>query len=203
MKYVFFLAILFLLSCQSQPVVYQTSPQPVVVVTPPPVQNYNPQYQVMENNGQQVVYVHDGATSFFMDYLIFNSLFNSGGWGSVYGRYHSNPNIYYNPGLVSRYHSYHVNTYRTNYLRTNVNTYVTTHKTIVVNKTTVVNKTNVTNVSNRTSISTPTVSQRSFTPTVRTTPVSSSGFGSRSSSSSFSSSRSFGSSSSSGFGKRR
>ncbi len=88
-------------------------PQPVAVVQTQPVQtgvdDYgNPTYEVVDNNGQQavVVYNNDGS-QFFMDYVIFNSLLNSGGWGSVYNTYNTNPGLYYNSGLYSRYSGWH------------------------------------------------------------------------------------------------
>ena len=99
------LVVFFFLSCNTNPQYVGTSvySQPIT-----PQQNY----EVLQQGGQQVVYVRNGAEEFFMDYLMFNSLMNSGGWGSVYGRYHSNPGYYYNPGMVSRYNSYtHVRSY--------------------------------------------------------------------------------------------
>jgi hypothetical protein len=41
--------------------------------------------------------------NFYMQYLLFNSLFNSGGYNACYNHYHSNPAQYYN---VSHYSSY-------------------------------------------------------------------------------------------------
>ena len=97
-------------SCYQQPyqppVVVQTSggQQPIQTGTDA---NGNPTYEVLNQGGQQVVYVNDGSNQFFMDYVLFNSLFNSGGWGSVYGRYNSNPYSYYNPGLIHNYYGWH------------------------------------------------------------------------------------------------
>lgn len=62
-------------------------------------QNYNPQHQTgwSQNGRDSSVYITkantDGSFSnFWMDYLLFNNLFRSGGYGAVY-RYHDN-----NPG---------------------------------------------------------------------------------------------------------
>jgi hypothetical protein len=56
--------------------------------------------------GQQVVYVQQAdGTNYFLDYVLFNSLFNSGGYGSVYG--------YYNTHTVYiRSYSTHYSNYR-------------------------------------------------------------------------------------------
>lgn len=52
-------------------------------------------YSYMQGpNGQQVVVVRDNSGSqFVMDYLLFNSLMNSGGYNSVVNYYHVHPTI--------------------------------------------------------------------------------------------------------------
>jgi len=102
---------LALVSCSQQP-------QYVAVQQPPmaaqqPVQTGtdaygNPTYEVVQNGAQQAVIVNNtDGTQFFMDYVLFNSLLNNGGWGSVYNRYSMNPGLYYNAGLYNTYSSWH------------------------------------------------------------------------------------------------
>lgn len=62
-----------------------------------PNNQYNPGYQVVNspNGGQVVVIKNDDGSDFFMDYLIFQSLMNSGGIGGVrnyYGQHRYEPN---------------------------------------------------------------------------------------------------------------
>lgn len=92
-----------LMSCNSQ---RDYAVQPQMQVAQQQYIDPNTGYDVLQQGGQQVAYVHSSTGDFFMDYLLFNQLMGSGGWGSVYGRYYSNPGMYYNPGLVNRYHSY-------------------------------------------------------------------------------------------------
>lgn len=70
-----------------------------------PAQPYH-EIRVDPNTGQQVVYVQQAdGTNYFLDYLLFNSLFNSGGYGSVYGYYNTHTTIVRN-------YSTHYNTYK-------------------------------------------------------------------------------------------
>lgn len=91
-------------------------PYPQRIVVQQPVQQVqtgtddygNPTYEVVSNGGQQEVIVYNpNGTQFFMDYILFNSLINNGGWGSVYGRYNANPGLYYNQSYYNTYSSWH------------------------------------------------------------------------------------------------
>lgn len=93
-------------SCYQQPYPRQVVvQQPVAQQVQTGTDDYgNPTYEVVSQGGQQavVVYNNDGS-QFFMDYVLFNSLLNSGGWGNVYNTYNSNPGYYYNSSLYNRY----------------------------------------------------------------------------------------------------
>jgi hypothetical protein len=55
-----------------------------------------------------VVYVHykddnGNWVDFYMQYVLFNSLFNSGGYSACYNHYHSNPTHYYSNNYYTNY----------------------------------------------------------------------------------------------------
>lgn len=75
----FCLIALIMAACNNQPAQYYPPAQPVGA--------YH-EIRVDPNTGQQVVYVQQAdGTNYFLDLVLFNSLFNSGGYGSVYGYY--------------------------------------------------------------------------------------------------------------------
>lgn len=80
-------ASIFVISC---------NPNPTYVTTTTVPQNngygYNNQYDMVNGpNGQQMVVVRDNGRSYLMEYLLFSSLMNRGGYGSVINHYHSYP----------------------------------------------------------------------------------------------------------------
>jgi hypothetical protein len=85
--------------------------QPSPYVSPPvsqPVGAYH-EVRIDPNTGQQVVYVQQAdGTNYFLDYLLFNQLFNSGGYGSVYGYY--NTHTVYVRSYQNRYINYRQST---------------------------------------------------------------------------------------------
>ena len=87
-----------------QPAYIQT--QPVVVQQPQQVMVDQNGYEVLQQGGQQVVYIHNGMYEGYMEMALFNSLYYNGGWGSVWGTYRSNPSRYYNTTVVNHYHNY-------------------------------------------------------------------------------------------------
>lgn len=86
-KYIFMiLCIMIITSCYQQPqyVAVQASQQGV-----------DPQATLGTYNGQQVMYITDNrGEQFMMDYILFNSLFNSGGYNSVSTYYYGHANDY-------------------------------------------------------------------------------------------------------------
>lgn len=90
--------------------------------------NYDPQAQYGNYNGNNVVYVRDNrGEQFIMDYILYQSLFNSGGYNSVSNYYYNHPNDYghiypytnsFRPVYGGAYNSIHTgfyNNYRTAY----------------------------------------------------------------------------------------
>jgi len=77
----------------------------------PQVSSYETRYSP---NGDSTVYVHyvDNSgrdQSFFMDYLLFSTLYAHGGYGSCYGYYNNHPGYFHSPRYQS-YSSYHTKT---------------------------------------------------------------------------------------------
>jgi hypothetical protein len=58
-------------------------------------QNPDPYSYIQSPTGQQMVVVHDNSgAQFVMEYMLFNSLMNSGGYGSVINYYHVHPTMF-------------------------------------------------------------------------------------------------------------
>jgi hypothetical protein len=77
----------------------------------PQVSSYETRYSP---NGDSTVYIHyvDNSgrdQSFFMDYLLFSTLYAHGGYGSCYGYYNNHPGYFHSPRYQS-YSSYHSRT---------------------------------------------------------------------------------------------
>lgn len=70
-------------------------------------------YSYMQGpGGQQMVVCHDNGTQFMMDYLLFTSLMNRGGYGAVMNNYHTYPSRYgYNPSLYRNYRPFNGQSY--------------------------------------------------------------------------------------------
>lgn len=118
-KFVAILAITGLFASCRDRVVYVNN-QPAVAPMAPA---YAGGYEILRDEyGNEVVYVNNGTQQFFMAAAVFNALYNSGGWPSVYGRYQSNPSLYYSNSLANQYASYrHVNSYDMSGKRSNTN----------------------------------------------------------------------------------
>lgn len=71
-------------------------PQPVV---------YDNGYDVfVGDGGVQMTRAYYNGIEMYMEYALFNSLMNNGGWGNVYGTYQRNPTRYNNTTIVNHYH---------------------------------------------------------------------------------------------------
>lgn len=86
----------------------------------PQVSSYETRYSP---NGDSTVYVHyvDNSgrdQSFFMDYLLFSTLYSHGGYSSCYGYYNNHPAYFHSPRYQS-YSSYHTKTVINNHYGSN------------------------------------------------------------------------------------
>lgn len=111
-KTILFLSTIFLLaSCYQQPPQVIVAPQSQAVVAPP-VNPNDPYYEVRQDpySNTQVVYVRaNDGTSYFLDYLVFQSLWgNGGGYGAVNNYYIHNRSTIISQGS-------HYSNYRTSY----------------------------------------------------------------------------------------
>lgn len=106
----FLLSAILFVSCGPSPYVQPVMVQPAVVQQQQIAQQqdgYSP-YQVYDNNGSQVVlytdpYLH---TSYYLEYAMFMSLLNSGGYGGIHSYYLGHRS--YIDGYYNRYHTtYH------------------------------------------------------------------------------------------------
>lgn len=95
-----FLTLLALMACNPNPVV---------------VQQQAPPYQYIQSpTGQQMVVVQDNSgVQFLMEYAMFNSLMNSGGYGTVINYYHTYPTrcTRYNSSSYSGWRSFNGRSY--------------------------------------------------------------------------------------------
>jgi hypothetical protein len=93
MRYLLFLAFIVVMSaCQQNP----------QVVYPQQQQGYD---VIPGDNGQQMARTYYNGAEIYMELALFNSLMNSGGYGSVYSRYQMYPNVYGGTTIINHYHS--------------------------------------------------------------------------------------------------
>lgn len=75
---------------------------PQVVYVPQQQQGYD---IIPGDNGQQMARTYYNGAEIYMELALFNSLMNSGGYGSVYSRYQAYPNMYGGTTIINHYHS--------------------------------------------------------------------------------------------------
>jgi hypothetical protein len=104
----FLLLVLTFISCQNnqRPVVVQQADDYEVITSP---------------TGQQMVVYNYNGNRMVLDYLLFQQLYNSGGYTGVYNYYRTNPS-YFRSYTPSYYNNWKTSTFRGSYNRPSTNT---------------------------------------------------------------------------------